>query len=99
LEALDKHTREQMSLLKEGHNSLLDVHQTCVLGKWEALDKRTHEQMSLLKERHNSLLDAHQTCQQQVTSLSQLCTRPQERHVEFGANSYVQPPRSKFGKK
>jgi uncharacterized phage infection (PIP) family protein YhgE len=69
-----------------------------LLGKLEALDQRTREQMSLLREGHNSLLDAHQTCQQQVTSLSQLCSRPQERHVEFGANSYLQPPRSKFGK-
>jgi len=69
-----------------------------LLGKLEALDHRTREQMSLLRAGHNSLLDAHQTCQQQVTSLSQLCSRPQERHVEFGANSYVQPPRSKFGK-
>jgi hypothetical protein len=69
-----------------------------LLGKLEALDQRTREQMSLLREGHNSLLDAHKTCQQQVTSLSQLCSRPQERHVEFGANSYLQPPRSKFGR-
>ena len=69
-----------------------------LLGKLEALDQRTREQMSLLTEGHNSIIDAQQKCQQQVTSLSQLCSRPQERHVEFGANSYLQPPRSKFGR-